>query len=163
MNKNNEIKIGDFGIAKELNSYKTYTKTNKKLGSLYYTAPEILKNGKYNNKADIWSLGCIIYELFNLDFYFLNNMMHEVKQIDENIYNSKWQKLIDSLLETKYSIRPDINSIIEIIECKDLKKLDKDAKIIEGVEKDLRKLNLENEQKKINEKNNQDNNNNKKI
>ena len=160
MNKNNEIKIGDFGISKELNSYKTFTKTNKKLGSLYYTAPEILSDGKYNIKVDIWSLGCIIYELFNLDFYFLNNIMHEVKQIDENIYNSKWQKLIDSLLETKYSIRPDINRIIEIIECKDLKKLDKDAKIIEDVDNKLKKLNLENEQKKINEKNNQDNNNN---
>ena len=160
MNKNNEIKIGDFGISKELNSYKTFTKTNKKLGSLYYTAPEILSDGKYNIKADIWSLGCIIYELFNLDFYFLNNMMHEVKQIDENIYNSKWQKLIDSLLETKYDIRPDINCVIDIIECKDLKKLDKDAKIIEDVDNKLKKLNLKDEEKKINEKNNQDNNNN---
>ena len=92
MNKNNEIKIGDFGISKELNSYKAITKTNNNLGTLYYIAPEILKNGKYNNKADIWSLGCIIYELFNLDFYFLNNMMHEIKKINENIYNSKWQK-----------------------------------------------------------------------
>jgi len=93
INKNNEIKIVDFGISKELNLYKEYTKTNKQSGSLYYIAPEILNNGIYNYKADMYSLGCIIYELFNLDTYFLNNMMKEVKKIDESLYNPKWQEL----------------------------------------------------------------------
>ena len=95
INKNNEIKIVDFGISKELNLYKEFTKTNKQSGSLYYIAPEILNNGIYNYKADMYSLGCIIYELFNLDTYFLNNMMKEVKKIDETLYNPNWQELFN--------------------------------------------------------------------
>ena len=165
MNKNNEIKIGDFGISKELNSYKTFTKTNKNLGTLYYTAPEILKNSKYNNKADIWSLGCIIYELFNLDFYFLNNMMHEIKKFDENIYNSKWQKLIDYLLETKYNVRPDINKVIDFIVCEILKESDKTEKnqIVVDKENTTKKMKFENKPKIRNEDNNKDIDNSKNI
>ena len=32
MNENMNIKIGDFGISKQLSSYKEYTKTTKKIG-----------------------------------------------------------------------------------------------------------------------------------
>ena len=124
MNKNNEIKIGDFGISKELNSYKKYTKTNKKQGTLYYASPEILNEGIYNDKADIWSLGCIIYELFHLSTHFLDNMMQDIKQIDNQIYNQKWQDLIDSLLQIDYNNRPDINYIVDFISCDELKKID---------------------------------------
>ena len=42
MNENMEIKIGDFGISKQLNSYKTHTLTVNKAGFNYYIAPEII-------------------------------------------------------------------------------------------------------------------------
>ena len=35
-------------------------------------------NEKYNNKVDIWSLGCVIYELLNLETYFSDIMMKEL-------------------------------------------------------------------------------------
>ena len=76
MNKNMEIKIGDFGISKQLN--KEYTLTKNKLGTEYYIAPEIIKEGKYNEKSDIWSLGCIIYELFNLRIYYIDKFMNDL-------------------------------------------------------------------------------------
>ena len=40
MNKKMEIKIGDFGISKKLNSY-AIQMTNNKAGCVYYLAPEI--------------------------------------------------------------------------------------------------------------------------
>ena len=95
MNKNMEIKIGDFGISKELDAYKTYLLTSKKFGSEYYTAPEILDNGKYNLKSDLWSLGCIIYELFNLNIYIRDKLLDRIKKINPDIYNYKWQELIN--------------------------------------------------------------------
>ena len=49
MNKNMEIKIGDFGISKQIN--KEYTLNKNKLGTEYYVAPEILLEGKYNEKS----------------------------------------------------------------------------------------------------------------
>ena len=80
MNKNMNIKIGDFGISKQLSSYKTHTLTKKKLGSEYYSAPEIVDNGIYNEKSDIWSLGCIIYELFNLNIYYKDLIWRKIKK-----------------------------------------------------------------------------------
>eukprot|EP01116_Phalansterium_solitarium_P010937 TRINITY_DN2653_c0_g1_i2.p1 TRINITY_DN2653_c0_g1~~TRINITY_DN2653_c0_g1_i2.p1 ORF type:complete len:334 (-),score=99.93 TRINITY_DN2653_c0_g1_i2:105-1106(-) len=56
--KNDTIKIGDLGLATRLHG-----KTNGIAGSTSYMAPEILSNKEYNQKADIWSLGCVIYEL----------------------------------------------------------------------------------------------------
>ena len=33
------------------------------VGTPYYLSPEICQNKKYNQKSDIWSLGCVLYEL----------------------------------------------------------------------------------------------------
>ena len=112
------IKIGDFGTSKQLNLYKTHLLTKNKTGSSYYIAPEILINGKYNLKSDIWSLGCIIYELFTLNTYYNDKIMNDIKKIDSDIYNYKWQELIDSLLEPDYTKRLDINQVIRFLENK---------------------------------------------
>ena len=57
--RNNIIKLGDFGCS-------TYIKDNTSMpmGTIYYTAPEIIKNVKYDEKCDIWSLGVTLYELY---------------------------------------------------------------------------------------------------
>jgi serine/threonine-protein kinase ULK/ATG1 len=52
------IKIADFGFSKLLNS-DDYATTM--LGSPLNMAPEVLGGHKYNNKADIWSIGACIY------------------------------------------------------------------------------------------------------
>ena len=116
MNENMNIKIGDFGISKQLSSYKTHALTKKKLGSDYYSAPEIVDNGIYNEKSDIWSLGCIIYELFNLNIYYKDAVRRKIKKIDSDNYNNKWQKLIDLSLEPDYKKRFDINQVIKFLE-----------------------------------------------
>ena len=118
MNKNFEIKIGDFSISKKLNPKKNYTITKKKAGSDYYIAPEILKKGEYNTKADIYSLGCIIYELFTLNVYYLDKITDDIKTIDEVNYKdtyTKWQELLDKLLQKEYNKRPNIDQIKESI------------------------------------------------
>ncbi len=55
------IKMGDFGLAKELNSQSTLARTN--VGTPFYMAPEIINEKDYDEKSDIWSLGCLLYEL----------------------------------------------------------------------------------------------------
>ena len=115
MNDKNDIKIGDFGISKYFGSNKKYTKTSKKAGSEKYTAPEILIDGIYNEKADMYSLGCIIYELFHLSKYYDDKEDEEVKKIDDNIYNKKWQEIINSLLQSDYNKRTNINQLFDII------------------------------------------------
>ena len=111
MDNNNNIKIGDFGVSKVLTTTQNYTKS--KAGKFKYLAPEIIKDEKYNNKVDIYSLGCVIYELFTLNEYY--NAKNEDKLINTNIYNSKWQNLIDLTLKDNFNERPDIDYIYNYI------------------------------------------------
>ena len=55
------IKIADFGFCKSLDSHRDLAQTM--LGSPIYMAPEVLKGEIYTIKADIWSLGVVIYEM----------------------------------------------------------------------------------------------------
>ena len=91
LNDDMNIKIGDFGISKQLDSFKTHIITKNRAGTDYYIAPEIINDGTFNEKSDIYSLGCIIYELFTLNIYYKNKFMDKIKKIDSSIYNNKWQ------------------------------------------------------------------------
>ncbi|KAJ7799278.1 kinase-like domain-containing protein [Mycena olivaceomarginata] len=59
----NSVKVGDFGLSKALvqdgfaNTY---------VGTPHYMSPELMQGKAYNSKSDIWSLGCLIYELCSL-------------------------------------------------------------------------------------------------
>ena len=59
--KNNPIKIIDFGLSRELKSKKNLS---SKVGTAYYVSPEILA-GHYTEKCDIWSSGVILYVLLS--------------------------------------------------------------------------------------------------
>ena len=113
IDKNNKIKIGDFGTSKITTTSNNYSKTQ--IGKFNYLAPEIDKGLKYNNKVDIYSLGCIIYELFTLNEYYLDKQDEKECKIDTNLYNSKYQYLIDLLLKKDYHNRPTIDEVINNI------------------------------------------------
>jgi serine/threonine protein kinase len=55
------VKLIDFGCAREL--IQTFYLNTKKAGTVFWMAPEIIRNEPYNLKSDIWSLGCTIYEM----------------------------------------------------------------------------------------------------
>jgi NIMA (never in mitosis gene a)-related kinase len=57
-----EVKIGDLGVAKMTKGGMAHTQ----IGTPYYMSPEIWRNRPYNKKSDIWSLGCLLYELASL-------------------------------------------------------------------------------------------------
>ncbi|KAL2575423.1 hypothetical protein AAZV13_16G015000 [Glycine max] len=54
------MKIGDFGFARSLTPQGL---ADTLCGSPYYMAPEIIENQKYDAKADLWSVGAILYQL----------------------------------------------------------------------------------------------------
>ena len=59
------VKIADFGLAKQWGSQSSgYMKSF--VGTIVYTCPEIVQSKPYNEKADIWALGCVLYELATL-------------------------------------------------------------------------------------------------
>ena len=115
------IKIGDFGISKILDGT-DYAKTF--CGTYCYMAPEIIKGEKYSKKVDIWSLGCIIYELCTLNRCFDSNNISELVnkinsgihgKIDLNYYNDYLQEIIDLCLKKNDKERPNIDRINELI------------------------------------------------
>ena len=116
MDKNNKIKIGDFGVSKILTTLINFTKTP--VGKYHYFADEIEKGEKCNNKVDIYALGCIIYELFTLNEYYNEKKENPTinPTINTDIYNPKWQKLIDLTLQNDYNKRPTIDEIYNYIE-----------------------------------------------
>ena len=57
----NKLKICDFGFCKPLENRQDMIKTM--LGSPIYMAPEVLRGEDYSIKADIWSLGVILFEM----------------------------------------------------------------------------------------------------
>ncbi len=40
------------------------------IGTPYYLSPEICQEKPYNHKSDVWSVGCILYEMMNLSHAF---------------------------------------------------------------------------------------------
>jgi len=56
-----KAKITDFGLARELSS--TMSVAASMVGTVPYMCPEIIENKAYSGKADVWSLGCILYHL----------------------------------------------------------------------------------------------------
>ena len=114
INENKKIKIGDFGVSKRLDTNNQFAFTST--GKQHYNAPEIEKNEKYDYRADIYSLGCIIYELFTLNEFYIDKVLEEKEcKINQDYYNVKWQKLIDLLLKKNYKERPNIEEVYKYI------------------------------------------------
>ena len=120
ISENYKIKIGYFGIAKILDGT-NYAQTFA--GTLSYLAPEIINGKKYKNKVDIWSLGCILYELCTLNKCFAsNNIINLIGQInsgvhgkiDLNYYTARLQNLIDLMIKKEDKERPNIEEVIKL-------------------------------------------------
>lgn len=61
LHNENIIKIADFGFCKFVTGELEMTKTM--VGSPIYMAPELLRGMEYSQKADVWSLGVLLYEM----------------------------------------------------------------------------------------------------
>ena len=119
LTKNLDVKIGDLGVAKILqNTLHAYTF----IGTPFYLSPEICEEKPYNEKSDVWALGCVLYELCtfkhpynakNQPALFLKIISGNYEPIGDNYnYSNDLKKMIDSLLEKNYMNRPSMKDII---------------------------------------------------
>jgi len=65
-----QLVIGDLGHVKDLEGNSKSSRSNQTFGTANYLAPEAYDRLKRSNKIDIWSFGCIVYEIFNLEKLF---------------------------------------------------------------------------------------------
>ncbi|XP_063192377.1 serine/threonine-protein kinase Nek1 isoform X3 [Chroicocephalus ridibundus] len=119
LTKDGTIQLGDFGIARVLNSTAELARTC--IGTPYYLSPEICQNKPYNNKSDIWALGCVLYEMCTLKHAFeAGNMKNLVLKIISGPfppvsvhYSYDLRNLLSQLFKRNPRNRPSINSILE--------------------------------------------------
>ncbi|CAJ1078559.1 serine/threonine-protein kinase Nek5 isoform X1 [Xyrichtys novacula] len=113
-----KAKLGDFGIARMLNNTMELARTC--VGTPYYLSPEICENRPYNNKTDIWSLGCVLYELCTLRHPFEGSSLRQlVGKICWGRYNPvpthyshELRLLVTQLFKVNPRDRPSVSSVL---------------------------------------------------
>ncbi|KAK4178894.1 putative G2-specific protein kinase nim-1 [Triangularia setosa] len=119
LGEDNSVKLGDFGLSKVMQSHdfaSTY------VGTPFYMSPEICAAEKYTLKSDIWSLGCIIYELctreppFNAKTHF--QLVQKIKEGKiaplPACYSSELFAVIKDCLRVNPDRRPDTAALLNL-------------------------------------------------
>uniref|UniRef100_A0AC34F0P3 Protein kinase domain-containing protein n=1 Tax=Panagrolaimus sp. ES5 TaxID=591445 RepID=A0AC34F0P3_9BILA len=115
LNSRGHVKIGDLGLSRIFSAQTMLAQT--RVGTEYYMAPERNNMGGYNFKSDIWSLGCLLYELctFRSPFngeesnaYALHKKIGEGRFLPfpSDIYSFQLHFFIKSCLSVKSNDRP---------------------------------------------------------
>ena len=114
------IKLGDFGVSRVLNG--THQMAHTQVGTPYYLSPEICENRPYNAKSDVWSLGCVLYELTtfrhafdaaSLKLLVLKIVRGIYTPVPATRYSKGMRDLVTAMLQKDPSKRPGINRILE--------------------------------------------------
>ena len=116
----NIVKIGDLNVSKILKNNLHNTQT----GTPYYASPEVWDNKSYDFKSDIWSLGCLIYEICSLKAPFRGTSMKIVydkvmKGIYDpipKIYSRALSGIVYICLQTNPINRPTCAQLLNIID-----------------------------------------------
>lgn len=119
LGEDNSVKLGDFGLAKMIQSHdfaSTY------VGTPFYMSPEICAAEKYTLKSDIWSLGCIIYELCSREPPFNAKSHYQlVQKIKEGkiaslppVYSAELMGVVKDCLRVNPDRRPDTVTLLNL-------------------------------------------------
>ncbi|XP_053185733.1 serine/threonine-protein kinase Nek1-like [Scomber japonicus] len=116
--KDGTIQLGDFGIARVLNS--TGEVVTTQIGTSLYLSPEICEHKPYNSKSDIWALGCVLHELCTLKLAVsILRMDLELKLIRGSYppvsdhYSQELCSLLAHLLKRDPTQRPSVSRILD--------------------------------------------------
>ncbi|GMF12109.1 unnamed protein product [Phytophthora lilii] len=113
----NVVKLGDFGIAKTLDS--TLDQASTVVGTPYYMSPEVCESKPYSYASDVWSLGCVLYEMLALRHAFdapniLTLILKIVQQDFAPVpphYDKEVTELLCKLLDKDPERRPSMEEI----------------------------------------------------
>jgi serine/threonine protein kinase len=110
LTENGDVKLGDLNVSKVNHGGLMFTQT----GTPYYASPEVWKDKPYDAKSDIWSLGCVLYEVCALKPPFTasnmkglyNKVIKGSYQRIPQMYSDDLAAVIDMCLQVMPSKRP---------------------------------------------------------
>ena len=116
----NEYKLADFNVSKVVNQKNglLYTQT----GTPYYASPEVWKDKPYDFKSDIWSLGCVLYEMAALRPPFKAKDMKGLYQKVtagnyppiSSRYSYEFREVISLMLQPCTDFRPTVDQLLSL-------------------------------------------------
>ena len=122
------IKIGDFGVSAKMNSLKTSIKegtfNHTVVGTPLYMSPEIINGENYDQKTDIYSMGCTFHEICFFNYPYLpipdeNNdqvkFLKNEKIQNKNYYSQQLTNLIYNMIEINPAKRKSAEEICEFV------------------------------------------------
>jgi serine/threonine protein kinase len=110
LSSSGDVKLLDFGIAKSQSTSKM-TRTGGVVGTLQYLAPEQLKGGVADARADLWALGVILYEMTTGQVPF-----------EADTIGDLYEKIMKVSYAAPNSVNPQVTKEIEAIIGRCLKK-----------------------------------------
>uniref|UniRef100_A0A7E4ZX30 NEK6-subfamily protein kinase n=1 Tax=Panagrellus redivivus TaxID=6233 RepID=A0A7E4ZX30_PANRE len=119
------VKLGDLGLGRFF-STQTYN-AHSVVGTPYYMSPERMNSGGYNFKSDIWSIGCLLYEMAALQSPFFGvkiNIFALIRKIDRceyppipsDIYSAQMRSLISNCICNDSTKRMDAQQVAMVAE-----------------------------------------------
>ena len=119
LKKDDDIRVGDLGVAKILNQT-FFAKTF--IGTPYYLSPEICEDKPYNDKSDVWALGCILYELCTYQHPFtaksqgglILKILNDNPKPIHSYYSKDLSNLLNLIFDKDYKKRPSCLDILKM-------------------------------------------------
>ena len=117
---NNQCKLADFNVSKVVKLQDGFLKTQT--GTPYYASPEVWRDLPYDFKSDVWSVGCVLYEMCALIPPFKGKNMHVLfKKVTSahykplpNRYSSELREIVEMMLQPNPNLRPNCQQLLRM-------------------------------------------------
>jgi len=120
---NGALKLGDLGLGRQLSEQTM--EAFSKVGTPYYVSPEVVRGAGYDWKSDVWSLGCLLYELaclrspFEMEGANLYDVFQKISKGDyqplpADMFSAPLRSLVVRMLSVDPVKRPELEEVWSI-------------------------------------------------